>query len=148
MYNSTCITSANLERFIVHECIWREEDSINLHNFNGKCVLVASFLPWNTLLVGFPLETHNGKCTASQSMHAARQLRAEPTLLEFACGSSFSQDTRSLVLPAGCCIDWSTYTYLRHKMFRHKGEDSETYDTRSCNVPWSIRLRLVTICIL
>lgn len=34
-------------------------------------------------------------------------------------------------LPAGCCIDWSTYTYLRHKMFRHKGEDSETYDTRA-----------------
>ena len=94
--NSTCITSANLERFIVHECVWREEDSINLHNFNGKCVFVASFLSWNTFLVGFPLETHNGRCTASQSMHAARQLRAEPTLLEFACGSSFSQDTRSL----------------------------------------------------
>lgn len=94
--NSTRITSANLERFIVHECVWREEDSINLHNFNGKCVLVASFLLRNTFLVGFPLETHNGRCTASQSMHAARQLRAEPTLLEFACGSSFSQDTRSL----------------------------------------------------
>lgn len=25
-------------------------------------------------------------------------------------------------LPAGCCIDWSAYTYLRHKMFWHKGK--------------------------
>lgn len=41
----------------------------------------------------FFLKTHNGSCAASQSMHAARQLRAESTLLEFAYGSSFSQDT-------------------------------------------------------
>lgn len=35
-------------------------------------------------------------------------------------------------LPAGCCIDWSTYTYLRHKMFRHKGMKAETLcDTRA-----------------
>lgn len=62
-------------------------------------------------------------------MHAARQLRAEPTLLEFACGSSFSQDTHSLT--ARRLLHRLVNLYLL-SFIKCSGikEDSETYDTR------------------
>lgn len=75
------------------------------------------FLFHNTYLAGFLLETHNGSCTAIVNRCMQPGSFARNRLY-----SNLHTDPPSpWLLPAGCCIDWSTYTYLRHKMFQRKG---------------------------
>jgi len=98
--------------------------------------------------LGFPLETHSSRCTLLVNRCMQPGSFARNWLYSNLHADPPSPRIPVPWLPEGCCIDWSTYTYLRHKMFRHKGEDSETYDTRACNVSRSMRRRLVSICIL